>query len=136
MSKEKKVKVVVGYDGSAASERALELAMSRAKAYQATVYPVLSLHGEWEDEEAEILKAQQILMEARKRLDEQQVSCDTHLLIRGLSPGEDIVKFAEDYGADEIIMGVRRKSAVGKLLFGSNARYVILNAPCPVTTVR
>lgn len=130
------MKIVVGYDGSAASERALELAMSRAKAHQATVYPILSLHGEWEDEAAEILEAQRILAKARERLEEQQLICETHLLIRGLSPGEDIVKFAEDHGADEIIMGVRRRSTVGKLLFGSNARFVILNAPCPVTTIR
>ena len=33
-------------------------------------------------------------------------------------------------------MGVRRRTQVGKLLFGSTAAFVILNAPCPVITIR
>jgi nucleotide-binding universal stress UspA family protein len=37
---------------------------------------------------------------------------------------------------EEIIIGVRRRSKVGKLLFGSTAQYVILKAPCPVVSVR
>lgn len=135
-TKEGNVKIVVGYDGSKASDRALELAINRAKAFKATVYPVLSLHGEWEDEEAQIAKSQAVLMNAQERVEGQDVGCETHLLIRGLEPGEDIVQFAEEHGADEIIMGVKRRTKVDKLIFGSNARFVILNAPCPVTTVR
>lgn len=135
-TKEGKVKIVVGYDGSKTSERALELAISRAKVFKATIYPVLSLHGQWEDEEAQIAKARAILMNAQERVEGQNVCCETHLLIRGLGPGEDIVQFAEEHGVDEIIMGVKRRTKVDKLIFGSNARFVILNAPCPVTTVR
>ena len=37
---------------------------------------------------------------------------------------------------DMIFIGVRRRSKVGKLLFGSTAQYVILNAPCPVVSVK
>ena len=53
-------------------------------------------------------------------------------MISGLDSGEDIVEFAKQNKADEIIIGIRRKSKVGKLMFGSTAQYVILNAPCPV----
>jgi len=57
-------------------------------------------------------------------------------LIRGLTPGDDLVQFAKDHGADEIIVGVEKKSKVGKFVFGSNAQYVILEAHCPVVTVK
>jgi len=57
-------------------------------------------------------------------------------LISGLDFGEDIVEFAEQNKADEIIIGIRRKSKVGKLIFGSTAQYVILNASCPVVSVK
>lgn len=53
-----------------------------------------------------------------------------------MEPGEDLVTFAGEHGVEEIIIGVKRRSRVGKLLFGSNAQYVILNADCPVVTVR
>jgi nucleotide-binding universal stress UspA family protein len=58
------------------------------------------------------------------------------LSVRGLEAGEDIVQMAEERKADEIIIGIQRKSKVGKLLFGSTAQYIILRAPCPVLTVQ
>jgi len=47
-----------------------------------------------------------------------------------------MVQFANDTKVSEIIIGVRRRSKVGKLLFGSTAQYVILEAPCPVVAVK
>ena len=56
--------------------------------------------------------------------------------MRGLEAGEDLVQIAEEKKVDEIIIGVRRRSKVGKLIFGSTAQYVILNAPSPVVAVK
>jgi nucleotide-binding universal stress UspA family protein len=53
-----------------------------------------------------------------------------------LEPGEDLVQFAEENAIDLIIIGIQKRSKMGKLLFGSNAQYVILNAACPVLTVK
>jgi len=130
------VKIIVGYDGGPASQKALEVALDRVKGRSATIYLLLSLRGEQETEAAQVVKARQVLEKAQQMVQAQGIACDPHLLIRGMDPGEDIVKFAEDLGVEEIVMGVRRRSNVSKLLFGSNARFVILNAPCPVTTVR
>ena len=61
---------------------------------------------------------------------------ETHLVISGRKFGEDLVQFAEQNKTDEIVIGIRRKSKAGKLLFGSTAQYVILNAPCPVVSIK
>ena len=62
--------------------------------------------------------------------------CETHLLMRGRTPCEDLVWFAEENQVEEIVIGVKRRSKVGKMVFGSTAQYVILNAPCPVVSVK
>ena len=64
------------------------------------------------------------------------ISCESVLSVRGLEAGEDLVQLADENKVDEIIIGVRRRSKVGKLLFGSTAQFVILHAPCPVVSVK
>jgi nucleotide-binding universal stress UspA family protein len=130
------MKILVGYDGSNQSKDALDLAKKHALAFAAEVYIVTSLVGEKQTTPQEVEQAEEGLEYARKYLSESGVIVETHLLIRGVSPGEDLVQFAKDKEIDEIIVGVKKVSPVGKLIFGSNARHVILNAPCPVVSVR
>lgn len=130
------MKILVGYDGSNASKDALALAVDHANAFKATIHIVTSrTTGDVEEMEL-IREAEKGLEFAKKTFDDAGIEAKTHLLIRGRSPGEDIVKFAEEQDAGGIIIGVKRRSKVGKAIFGSNAQYIILNAPCPVTTVR
>jgi nucleotide-binding universal stress UspA family protein len=51
-------------------------------------------------------------------------------------PAEELINAAESAGADFIVIGLRRRSAVGKLLLGSNAQRVLLDASCPVLAVK
>lgn len=53
-----------------------------------------------------------------------------------LDPAEDLIVTAEDAGAAFIVIGLRRRSPVGKLLLGSNAQRVLLDASCPVLAVK
>jgi nucleotide-binding universal stress UspA family protein len=53
-----------------------------------------------------------------------------------MAPGEDLVQFAKDNKVDEIVVGVKRRSKVGKILMGSTAQFVVLQAPCPVVSVK
>jgi nucleotide-binding universal stress UspA family protein len=73
---------------------------------------------------------------AKSLFEENDIPCNTHLLIRGHTAGEDLVEFAKENQVGEIIVGVKRRSKVGKLLMGSTAQYVILQADCPVVTVK
>jgi nucleotide-binding universal stress UspA family protein len=130
------MKILVGYDGTTQAKVALEVAKKHAQAFKAEVYVVKSLTGEAETTTEEIKQAQEELEYTKGFFAESGVPVDTHLLIRGFSPGEDLVKFAQENGMDEIVVGVKKTSVVGKTLFGSNARYVILNAHCPVVSAK
>lgn len=130
------MKILVGYDGSNSAKDALNLAKSHAKALGASVEVVTSMQKGTESERKDIEQAERGLEYAKTLFDENNIACNTHLLIRGLSAGEDLVGFANEKAVDEIIVGVKRRSKVGKLLLGSTAQYVILKANCPVVTVK
>lgn len=129
-------RIVVGYDGTRTAKEALNVALFHARHFHAEVHVVWSLEGGQGTSAEQIDAARDGLQHAENLFREAQIPCQTHLLIRGLSAGEDLVRFAEERECHEVIVGVRRRSHVGKLIFGSTARYVILNAPCPVVSVK
>lgn len=47
-----------------------------------------------------------------------------------------VLDAAEKHGAELVVVGVRRRSAVGKLLMGSKAQRIILDADVPVLAVK
>jgi nucleotide-binding universal stress UspA family protein len=51
------------------------------------------------------------------------------------SAEDEIVKYAKRQDASYVVLGGKRRSAVGKALFGSVTQSVLLNAPMPVLTV-
>ncbi len=130
------MKIMVGYDSSNVSKAALELAKKHAKAFDAEVYVITSMVGGREVAREEFSRAESDLEYAETLLKEDNVSCETRLLVRGMSPGEDMVEFAKEKEIDEIIVGVRKRSKVGKFLLGSTAQYLIIKAPCPVVAVK
>ena len=54
----------------------------------------------------------------------------------GHEPAEQVVDIADEVGAELIVIGMRRRSAVGKLLLGSTAQRILLDARCPVLAVK
>ena len=130
------MKILVGYDGTNSAKEALNLAKSHAKAFGASVEVVTSMQKGTESDRSDIEQAERGLEYAKSLFEKADISCNTHLLIRGLSPGEDLVEFANENQIGEIVVGVKRRSKVGKLLMGSTAQYVILTADCPVVTVK
>ena len=130
------MKILVGYDGSNSAKEALNLAKTHANTFGASVDVVTSMQKGTEHQREDIEQAERGLEYAKSIFEESNIACHIHLLIRGLSPGEDLVEFATENKVDEIIVGVKRRSKVGKLLMGSTAQYVILQASCPVVSVK
>lgn len=131
------MKILVAYVGGLDVDNAvLDVAKKHAKAFNASLYIASSMERVSEKEQMNLAKIEKQLAYVKETLTAEGITCETHILVRGLTPGEDIVEFAVDRKMDEIIIGIEKKSKVGKLLFGSNAQYIILESPCPVVSVK
>ena len=129
--------ILVGYDGSNAAKDALKLAQKHAKAFGAKIEVVQSVTRIHPLDHSLIQAAEENLArEIRNQLNGDANNYETHLLVDSHSTGKNLVWFAELEKTDEIIIGARKRSKVGKLLLGSTAQYVILHAPCPVITLK
>jgi len=129
------MKILIAYDKNVSTSKVMDEAFLRAKKMGACVYLVRTCAYDIKQREINRLKDQldELGQEAFKK---NGIECETHLLIRGLAPGEDIVKYAREKQVDEIIIGIKKKSKLGKLVFGSTAQYIILEAHCPVLSVK
>ena len=130
------MKILVGYNGSEVAKAALSQAKSYAKTFDALVHVVTSLEGGSGETIEEISAAAENLKFAQDYLESDGIRCKTEQLVRGLTPGEDLVKFANENGIDHLFVGIEKKSKTRKMLLGSTAQFVILKAPCPVTSVK
>ena len=65
-------------------------------------------------------------------------ACDHTVVhaMRGLDASEEILAVAREHRAELVVIGLRRRSPVGKLLMGSTAQRVLLDAHCPVLAVK
>ena len=130
------MKILVGYDGSNVSKAAIALAAEHANAFKAVIIIAHSIVGGPEVPRKDFENAEKNLEYEKNRLLDKKIPCESILSVRGLEAGEDLIRLAEENKVEEIIIGVRRRSKVGKLLFGSTAQYVILNGSCPVVSVK
>ena len=53
----------------------------------------------------------------------------------GREAADELIDGLEEVGAELCVIGIRRRSAVGKMLLGSNAHRILMDSPCPVLTV-
>jgi nucleotide-binding universal stress UspA family protein len=131
--------ILVGYDGSNTAKDAVALVKSHAKAFNAKVFAVTCVTQPHEVKTKDMdamEKADRELNELKDQFHAEGIVFEPHVLVQDKSPGESLVEFAMENDMSEIFIGIRRRSKVGKLLFGSTAQYVILEAPCPVVTVK
>ena len=130
------MKILVGYRGTKIGKELLELAVEHASAFAGEIFLITSLPGGGKTSSKQVIEAEKNLKNAEQFLDKHSIKNETHLLVRGKNPGEDIVAFAKENNCYEIIIGVKSRSKVGKILFGSTAQFVILKASCPVVSVK
>jgi nucleotide-binding universal stress UspA family protein len=128
--------VVVGYVPKPEGDAALHKAVQEAQLRGSRLVVVNSHRGGQDFDSDSAAQAEREMDEVRKVLDASGVEYDIRQLVRGFEPAEDLISIAEANSAELIVIGLRRRSPVGKLILGSNAQRVLLDAHCPVLAVK
>lgn len=125
--------IIVGYTTKPEGEAALRHALVEARAHGEPLVVVnigIGAHP------ANTMAREDDLNDVRRMLTDAGVEHEVRQLVRGKEPAQEIVDLADELGAAMIVIGLRRRSPVGKLLLGSNAQQILLDANCPVVAVK
>jgi len=128
--------VVVGFVRSPEGDAALRRAIDEARLRDTKLVVVHSMEGGSKESSAEVIAYREALAEVEGRLAGEGIEHEVVELVLGHTPAEDLLEVAGQHDADLIVIGLRRRSPVGKLILGSNAQDVLLQADCPVLAVK
>jgi nucleotide-binding universal stress UspA family protein len=117
-------------EGQAALDKGIEIAQRRN---EHLVVVNASPGGRKEDasmaDAQDVERIEQLMKSAGLKADVKQ-------FVRGKSAVEEIEALVESLQASVLIIGLRRRSAVGKLIMGSVAQELLLSVSCPVLAVK
>jgi nucleotide-binding universal stress UspA family protein len=126
--------VVVGYVPNGEGESALRHGVAEARSRQTRLVVVNTSRGDATVDQRYVDDEQ--LAELRRRLSDAGVQHDIVHATRGRDASEEILTAADEHRAELLVIGIRRRTPVGKLLMGSTAQRVLLEADCPVLAVK
>lgn len=127
------MRLVVGFVPTPEGAAAIDFAVSHAKLAGAAV-TVLNTgrNGNYSDP---VYASADEIAALESRLSQEGIEYELRRPTDGLAASDAILGAAEETGADLVVIGLRKRSAVGKLIAGSTAQAVLLGSDIPVVAV-
>jgi nucleotide-binding universal stress UspA family protein len=126
--------IVVGYIPTPEGEAALAHALGEAQKRRTRLVVVNSSRGDALVDPRYALDDQ--VDRLRSSLEEAGVDHDVVQSVRGRDAADEVIDAVEQHRAELVVIGLRRRTAVGKLIMGSTAQRILLDSPCPVLAVK
>lgn len=126
--------VLVGYIPSPQGEAALDRAIQEARIHGSDLVVLNMSRGQATLEQKRL--SDDSAEELNKRLEGSDVKFQLRREVRAGEPSENILRIVEELRPELLVIGLRKRSATGKLLFGSTAQRLLLDAPCDVLAVK
>ncbi len=128
--------VIVGFIRTPEGEAALERAVAEAHLRGARLIVVHASEGGSAEVASDVAADRERLDEISTQLDAEGLEFEVRDVARGRTPAEELVGAVGDAAEDLIVIGIRRRTPVGKLLLGSQAQRTLMLAECAVLAVR
>ena len=126
--------IVVGYVPTPEGEAALAAAITEARRREEPLHILNTARGDTLSDPR--YASEEKLDSVRAQLAESGVVYEIHQLVRGNEASEELVEAADRLGASLIVIGLRRRTPTGKLITGSQAQRILLDANVPVLAVK
>lgn len=125
--------VLVAYDGTPLTEKALNYAMKYAKLFGERLYVISVIDSDVFDNKAELVKVKAYMDRVEKTAASNGV--DIHTAIESGPAGETIMLAAGRFKSTTIIVGRTDKSVVDRAVLGSVSNYILNHAQCTVVVI-
>lgn len=126
--------IIVAYvarpEGEAALEKGIEIATRRKE----RLLVVNASPGGGKDDPSAV--DVQDFERVQRQLESTGIDAEIKQFVRGKSAAEEIEALVESLNASLLILGLRKRSAIGKLIMGSVAQELLLSVSCPVLAVK
>ena len=125
--------VVVGYIPNEYGEAALHEAFAEAQRRGTGVVVVNTTKGD------ALIDKKYVGERGRTELEQRLAAAPVDVELRqtiGADAADEILDVVRDVGAEALVIGIRHRSQVGKMLMGSVATRLLMEAPCPVVAVK
>jgi nucleotide-binding universal stress UspA family protein len=126
--------IVVGYVPKPEGRAALRRAIAEALLRQEDLLVINAARGDAYADSG--YAPEEELTAVRAELDRSGVKSEVRQLVRGADPADEVLDAAEAAGAKMIVIGIRHRTPVGKLILGSTAQRILLDAKVPVLAVK
>ncbi len=126
--------ILLAYTANAAADAALSFALQEAIAHSCALVVVNSSKGAALGDPH--LASSEQLATVRKIAEDAGVKVELEQPIRGRDVEEEVLEAAERHEARMIVIGTRRRSAMGKFILGSTAQRILMEAEVPVVAVK
>ena len=126
--------IVVGFVPTPEGEAALSAAITEAQRREEPLHIINSSRGDSLSDSR--FASEPAMDQVRARLQEAGVVFEIEQLVRGNEASEELVEAADRVKASLLVIGIPRRSPTGKLITGSQAQRILLDANCPVLAVK
>ena len=126
--------IVVGYVPKPEGRAALQAAVEQAQLRGEPLHVLNTARGDAVVDPG--FASDEDLAEVRRQLEGAGIAFELEHRISGNDGAEDVTAAAERLGASLVVIGLRRRSPTGKLIFGSTAQRILLDVPCQVLAVK
>ena len=128
--------IVVGLVATPEGRAALEHAGRTAVKEGTSLVVVRSVRAGREQDATELAELEALHARVQEELSAAGLEHELREVADSVDAAEDLITAVEESGARLVVIGLRRRTPVGKLILGASAQRILLDAPCPVLAVK